>query len=397
MGSVSGAPHGRTTCDGGHYIRDVADSGRVGVVVVTFESPPELVRRCVDSVAASRDGDGPLACEVLVIDNASAVAPEVSEPARLLRRSSNDGFAAAVNTGVAALGSSCSSVFLLNPDATVAPDAIALCLARLAEAPDDVVAVAPKMLLDEGPVDPSTHRPSTQGTSAQGTSERRASTIDAVGIGVSGRGEAANRGLGQPDLGQYDGSDDVFGACFGAALIRRNAFAPDMVGPLDERLFLYYEDVAWCWSAQLLGYRVVTEPRAVVRHVMSAGVVRERPYDFKFEHTERNLLLCALMFFELDRAARVALRRTVGIVRGSVLGRHYPVAGLRALRGVLVLLPHVYRTRRRVTRRRRRSDAEIIAYRSDEPIFFDSVRYVVADPTAADQFARARLRERAQP
>ena len=351
-------------------------------MVVTFESPPELVRRCLDSIAASRDGDGPLTCEVLVIDNASTVAPEVHGPARLIRRSSNDGFAAAVNTGVAALGSSCSSVFLLNPDATVAPDAIALCLARLAGARDNVVAVAPKMLLDEGPVDPTVHR---------------ASTIDAVGIGVNGRAEAANRGLGQPDLGQYDGSEDVFGACFGAALIRRSAFDPDMVGPLDQRLFLYYEDVAWCWSAQLLGYRVVTEPRAVVRHVMSAGVVRERPYDFKFEHTERNLLLCALMFFELPRAARVTACRTLGIVRGSVLGRHYPAAGLRALRGVLVLLPHVYRTRRRVTRRRRRTDAEIIGYRSDEPIFFDSVRYIVADPTAADQFARARLRERARP
>ncbi len=381
-------------------------------MVVTFESPPELLRRCLDSVAASFDfgssfdsvaasfdgessfdggssivressfdGGSSILGDVVVVDNASSNAPEVVAPARLIRRSSNDGFAAAVNAGVAALGPSCSMVFLLNPDAQVAPDAIALCLARLAGAPDDVVAVAPKMLLDEtgddGPTD-------------------RAPTIDAVGNGVNDRAEAANRGLGQPDLGQYDDSDDVFGACFGAAMIRRTAFAPDAVGPLDEKLFLYYEDVAWCWSAQLLGYRIVTEPRAVVRHVMSAGIVRERPYDFKFEHTERNLLLCALMFFEPSRAARVAARRTLGIVRGSVLGRHYPVAGLRALRGVVVLLPHAYRTRRRVTRRRQRSDVEIIGYRSDEPIFFDSVRYVVTDPTGAERFARARLRQREQ-
>lgn len=359
------------------YIRSVADSGRVGVVVVTFESPPELVRRCLDSVADSFDGVSVLVCDVVVVDNASTIAPEVAAPARLIRRASNDGFAAAVNAGVAALGPNCSAVFLLNPDAHVAPDAIALCLARLDTAPDDVVAIAPKMLLDEE-------------ETANGVA-----TIDAVGNGVNGRAEAANRGLGQPDLGQYDDSDDVFGACFGAAMIRRSALATDAVGPLDEKLFLYYEDIAWCWSAQLLGYRVVTEPRAVVRHVMSAGIVRERPYDFKFEHTERNLLLCALMFFELPRAARVAARRTLGILRGSVLGRHYPAAGLRALRGVLVLLPHVFTTRRRVTRRRQRSDIEIIRYRSDEPIFFDSVRYVVADPKGAERFARARLRERA--
>lgn len=361
---------------GPRYIHNVTDSGRVGVVVVTFESPPELVRRCLDSVAASFDGGSALVCDVVVVDNASTIAPDV-DPARLIRRASNDGFAAAVNAGVAALDPNCSAVFLLNPDAHVAPDAIALCLARLDAAPDDVVAVAPKMLLEE-------------------RTANAVATIDAVGNGVNGRAEAANRGLGQPDLGQYDESDDVFGACFGAAMIRRSALDADAVGPLDEKLFLYYEDIAWCWSAQLLGYRVVTEPRAVVRHVMSAGVVRERPYDFKFEHTERNLLLCALMFFELPRAGRVAARRTLGILRGSVLGRHYPAAGLRALRGVLVLLPHVYRTRRRVTRRRRRSDVEIIRYRSDEPIFFDSVRYVVADPKGAEQFALARLRERTQ-
>ena len=364
-----------------HYIRGVNESGRVGVVVVTFESPPELVRRCLDSLVASLDGNSVLDCDVVVVDNASSIAPVVVAPARLIQRASNDGFAAAVNAGVAALDPSCSTVFLLNPDAHVAPDAIALCRDRLRGAPDDVVAVAPKMLLDQGGEDERT---------------RAASTIDSVGNGVNGRAEAANRGLGQPDLGQYDDSDDVFGACFGAALIRRSALASDAVGPLDEKLFLYYEDVAWCWTAQLLGYRVVTEPRAVVRHVMSAGVVRERPYDFKFEHTERNLLLCALMFFELPRAVRVATRRSLGILRGSVLRRHYPAAGLRALRGVLFLLPHVYRTRRRVTRRRRRSDIDVLRYRSDEPIFFDAVRYVVADPTGAERFARARLRQRSE-
>lgn len=352
--------------------------------MVTFESPAALVRRCLDSIAASFDGDSLLVCDVVVVDNASSIAPEVVSPQRLIRRASNDGFAAAVNAGVAALDPACSAVFLLNPDAHVAPDAIALCRTRLSGAPGDVVAVAPKMLLDE------------DGEDGEDEGTNGASTIDSVGNGVNGRAEAANRGLGQPDLGQYDDSDDVFGACFGAAMIRRSALSPDVVGPLDEKLFLYYEDIAWCWSAQLLGYRVVTEPRAVVRHVMSAGIVRERPYDFKFEHTERNLLLCALMFFELPRAARVVARRTLGILRGSVLGRHYPAAGLRALRGVLVLLPHVFRTRRRVTRRRRRSDIEIIRYRSDEPIFFDPVRYVVADRTGAERFARTRLRERAQ-
>ncbi len=362
-------------------------------MIVTYESPAELLARCLASLD---DSIGGVVGDIVVVDNASTVAPTVGAGARLVQRTTNDGFSAAVNEGIAALHPACSLVFLLNPDATVRPDAIARCVERIDAAANDVVGVAPKMLLADGAgaIETEVSAPGAieQTIVDGGKGDRVARTIDCVGIGINARAEAANRGLGQPDLGQYDFSDDVFGACFGAALIRRSAFEPDRVGPLDERLFLYYEDVAWCWSAQLLGYRIVTEPKAIVGHVMSAGVVRERPYDFKFEHTERNLMVCALMFFEPTRAIRVVLRRMVGLLRGSLLGRHYPMAGLRALVGTLALLPHIGSVRRQVTTHRRRSDAQIIEYRRDEPIFFDSVHYAVSDPVAAESFARARLR-----
>ncbi len=341
----------------------------VGVVVVTYESPPELLARCLGSIAQSV---GANVSDVIVVDNASSTPPVVPAGARLLRRPSNNGFAAAVNHGVAALSAECSFVFLLNPDAALAPDALARCASALLGADDRTVAVAPKMLLATSHAD---GRP----------------TIDAVGIGVNAKAEAANRGLGQPDLGQYDQIDDVFGACFGAALIRRSAFNRSAVGPVDETLFLYYEDVAWCWAAQLLGYRIISEPRAMVTHVMSAGVVRERPYGFKFRFTERNLLLCALMFLEPSHAARVVTRRGLGLLRGSLRGNHFPVAGLRALAGAVWLLPHALAVRQRVTRRRTRTDAEIMAYRADEPIFYDSVRYEVLDRPAAAAYAQRRL------
>lgn len=340
----------------------------VGVVVVTYESPPELLARCLASVVASI---GVHVVDVVVVDNASNTCPAVPDGVRLIVRSTNDGFAAAVNIGITALAPSCSLVLLLNPDAAVAPDAVARCVSALTNADARTVAVAPKMLL----------------TATSDVSP----TIDAVGIGVNDLAEAANRGLGQPDLGQYDRPEPVFGACFGAALIRRSAFDLAAVGPLDEKMFLYYEDVAWCWTAQLLGFRIITEPSAIVRHVMSAGVVRDRPYAFKFRYTERNLLLCALMFFEPGRAARVVSHRTVGILRGSILGKHYPLAGLHALLGVIRLLPHVVAVRRRVTARRVRTDIEIVAYRANEPIFYDSVRYEISDPEAAADFARQRL------
>ncbi len=354
----------------------------IGVVVVTFDSPCELLARClrsVESSVSSTVGTGIDVRDVVVVDNASQLRPALVGRARLLPRKSNDGFAAAVNAGISALDPDCTLVLLLNPDAALEPEALSRCANALQRADRWTVAVAPKMVL------------------AAERADGPLRTIDAIGIGVNGRAEAANRGLGQPDIGQYDEPEVVFGACFGAALIRRGAFDECVVGPLDERLFLYYEDVAWCWTAQLLGYRIVTEPSAVVTHVMSAGVVRERPYAFKFFYTERNLLLCALMFFSPGKAFRVVTRRSLGLLRGSILGNHYPLAGLKALVGTVFLLPHTLAVRRRVTSRRQRSDADIVAYRADEPIFFDSVRYTVSDPNAALAFAQRRLdRQHAQ-
>lgn len=54
----------------------------------------------------------------------------------------------------------------------------------------------------------------------------------------------------------------VSGACF---LIARRCL--DEVGPLDERFFMYYEDVDLCWRAWDAGWQVRYDPRMAVRHL----------------------------------------------------------------------------------------------------------------------------------
>ena len=183
-----------------------------------------------------------------------------------------------------------------------------------------------------------------------------------------------------------------FGPCFGAALFRRSAFAPDQVGPLDESLFLYYEDVDWNWRSQLLGYTSITEPSARIRHLMSA-TSRHLDYGFKFHLTERNLLLCALKNFSWRRAASIWFRRGGGLLKGSLRG-HYPVPGLKAVGGAIRRAPRTLLARRAVQRRRVRTDAEVLAHGLGERTFFDAVRYEPVDRPAAEAFARARLARR---
>ncbi len=353
---------------------------KVGAILVNYAVEPQILCATVGALLSS----GPVLAEIVIIDNASprlrnearsavvALDPE-QRVVRWIDEPRNRGFAGGVNAGLRALGSQCEFVFLCNPDAVVEPDAIEKCAVSLAVAPPTCVAVAPKMIL-----------------SGHGLDEV---ILDSVANAVNDRGEAFNVGLGQPDLGQYDDSTPIFGPCFGAALFRREAFDEGNVGLLDEDLFLYYEDVDWNWRAQLLGFTMISQPNAVVGHSMSI-TMRDRPYDDKFCLTERNLILCTLKNFELRRAILLAVRRSLGLLKGALTGRHYPLPGLRALAGVVRQLPRTIRKRRALQRRRVRSDHEVISFSHGEMTFFDAVRYAPTDREAAHQFAQRRLERR---
>jgi GT2 family glycosyltransferase len=74
--------------------------------------------------------------------------------------------------------------------------------------------------------------------------------------------------------------DSVCGACL---LIRR--VAQVQVGPLDERFFMYGEDLDWCLRVKEAGWTVRYEPAAVVRHQHGAAsrqrILRTTYYFFR--------------------------------------------------------------------------------------------------------------------
>ena len=363
--------------------------GGIGVVVLTYEADADLLERCLGSIVAawrSQPAGEPLTAviDVVVADNDSPslseetkalterLAAQSGAPLRFIPLVKNFGFAGGNNRGVEFLDARISMVFLLNPDAEVEPDAIRRCGDALLSAPLSTVSAAPKMLL-------------SRSTAGDDDGEF---VIDAVANAVNAKGEAFNIGLGQPDLGQYDTPGACFGPCFGAALIRRSAFGSDQVGPLDESLFLYYEDVEWNWRAQILGFDSVTVPGARVTHVMSSST-RDRPYGFKFRLTERNLLIAVIVCVPGPNAFAIAGRRMLGLILGSVKG-HYPLPGLRAVGGVVWRLPGLLRRRHRLQSHRRRSHEVILSFGEGERTFFDAVRYQPIDRVGARAFAEAR-------
>jgi GT2 family glycosyltransferase len=206
---------------------------------------------------------------------------------------------------------------------------------------------------------------------------RRRELLDGAGDLYTWGGEANRRGQGERDVGQYDRPQDIFSACGAAALYRRAALA--QVGPFDERLFANYEDVDWCFRAQLAGWGCRYAPRAVAYHMGSATLAgagdsddgdggdgdgaRAAVSDFMLYQNWRNAIWVVAKNYPARALARhapalllVQLRNlAIALRRGR--GRLW----LRVWRDALAGLPAVLRERGRVQRARVRPLAELDA------------------------------------
>jgi len=202
-----------------------------------------LLKNCLDSLQSQTVDD----FAVTVIDNGSTDGsvefiagsyPEV----RCIALPDNRGFSAAVNAGITQ--SAAPWILLLNNDMEVQAD----CLAALHQAIDrdrDYDFFALKMMNFH-------HR----------------SYIDGAGDGFLRGGAGYRLGTMEIDGPPYDREREVFGACAGAALYRRDLF--DRAGLFDSDFFAYLEDVDLNLRARRLGCRCRFLAGARVYHIGSA-------------------------------------------------------------------------------------------------------------------------------
>jgi GT2 family glycosyltransferase len=222
----------------------------LAIVIVSYNARRDL-EACIDALHRTPPR---LPHDITVVDNAStdggvdAVAtrwPGV----RVIRLAGNRGFAAANNVGIRA--SEGELVLLLNSDAIAGGDAIDTLVARLQAHPEAAIA-GPRLVDGQG-------RPELSFGSMIGPlAELRQKALGALyAAGAPGaRGWVARR------LGTERFVDWVSGAC----LLVRRADA-EAVGLLDERYFLYTEDVDFCAAVRARGRRVLFTPAAQVTHL----------------------------------------------------------------------------------------------------------------------------------
>ncbi len=232
----------------------------ISAILVTFESSG-VIGECLQSLARAAPRRG---LDIRVVDNASsddsaAIAAAAIGERNVLRLAENRGFAAGVNAGLAA--SPGRWIAILNPDTLIAEGA----LDRLV----DVLEAHPRAGL-AGPrvLDGTGHPELTVGRQPTLAREwAHAYGLDRL-LGLEGRRTRFPDRLASVDW------------LSGCAWILR-ADAVRQVGPLDERYFMYYEDVDYCRRLRDRGWDVLAVPDVAVRHAIGRGsrLTRQLPVD----------------------------------------------------------------------------------------------------------------------
>ncbi len=219
------------------------------IVIVSFDARDDLAR-CLDSL---RDAPPAIDHEIVVVDNASsdgsAEAVRARAGVRLIALPTNVGFAAANNVAIRATAG--ELILLLNSD-TIVPAGAIDGLAAALRASGLTAAAGPRLVDAQG-------RPELSfGDMVAPLAEwRRKRLVTAAERGDSGaREEIARR---------------ASGGCFpqwisGACLLVKRAEA-EAVGLLDERYFMYLEDVDFCAALRARGQRILFTPDVTITHL----------------------------------------------------------------------------------------------------------------------------------
>jgi GT2 family glycosyltransferase len=213
----------------------------LSIIIVSYNARADL-ERCLESIHGSSPRS---AHEIIVVDNASADGSAEAAGrwpgTRVIANADNVGFSRANNIGIRA--SRGRNLLLLNSDTIVPTGAVDRLLAIL-DRRQDVAVVGPRLVDGRGRAELSFGRMIGPLNEMR---QKRLARSPAV--------EALTRREQEPDW--------VSGAC----LLVRRADA-EAVGLLDERFFMYTEDVDFCASIRARGRKILFTNEVEIVHLV---------------------------------------------------------------------------------------------------------------------------------
>lgn len=225
---------------------------QISVVIVEYRCV-EQIEGCLQSLSQYL---GDLSWECIVVSNSEYPDAYLDQMrarlagARVIANDRNRGYAGGVNRALP----ECRApyVYILNPDCRLLDNNSARLVDVLEKNPS-VAAVGPRVIDNEGVIQASCRRFPRLWTFLLVRSPLRR---------LPGAWKERRRYLMEEF--SHDTERDVDWLSGGAMLVRKSAI--DSVGVMDERFFLYMEDVDWCRRFWKAGWRVIFSPACTVLH-----------------------------------------------------------------------------------------------------------------------------------
>lgn len=284
----------------------------VSIVVVNHDGADQI-GACLSSLLASPDTP----FEIFAVDNASSddslevIGTLAARHPRIevVANAQNVGYAGALNRVLPRCRG--RYIGLFNMDVVAEPGWLAPLVRCLDDMPG-VAAVNPLLLLAD------------------------AERVNATGLDLHVTGLAWNRDLGRPRRDIPAAPFAVDGLQGAAFLIRRDVL--DRLGGLDERGFLYHEDVWLSWVLRSMDLRVMCAPASVLRHDYHLSMHPEKLY--LLERNRWWLLATALGWGSRLRIYPLLASTELMLLGYALLrGPRFVWAKLRAMRDALLGWP----------------------------------------------------------
>lgn len=279
----------------------------LGIVIVNWNTR-DYLRRCLNTVLAS---DG-LSFRVVVVDNGSEdgsveMVREEFPHVELITGHGNIGYPAGNNLGLCHLGhvdkgyapDAPRYTLLLNPDTELPPTALADVVGYMDEHAE-IGIIGPRLLLPDGSLDLACRR-------SLPTPEVALWRM----IGFSKLFPKSRR-FARYNLTYLDEHETAeVGSVVGAfMMLRREAI--ERVGLMDERFFMYGEDIDWCKRVAEAGWRIVYYPRVTVLHVKRAASRQSRRASYEF-------VRAFLLFYDKHYRAQTPFMAHLAVLSGIAL------------------------------------------------------------------------------
>lgn len=253
-------------------------------IIIVNTNEKEKLSRCLKSLEQAQIK---VSLEIIVVDNQSTDGTlqflQKSYPqVKIVRNPHNLGYARSVNNGLRVASS--NYCLILNPDIVVLPGSIEIMLDYMITNPKVGLAGC-KLLNEDGSLQYSVRR----------FLDARTYLYRFTFLRGLMAGSSLERSYLMQDWDHRDNClvDWVLGGCM---MVKRKAF--EEVGMMDEKIFLYFDDVDWCYQMWNKGWQVAYVADAVIFHKhmrTSANKIFNRA---TFEHMK------SLFYFLIKRGLR---------------------------------------------------------------------------------------------